>query len=67
LYDQSVKTTHRGIRGYDSGKQVTGRTCNLLVDAEGLVVRVAACQTGSDTPFSARHVILGYTRVTQWA
>ena len=37
---QSVKTTGvGGLRGYDGGKQVTGRKRHLLVDTEGLVLR----------------------------
>ena len=38
---QSVKTTNRGgVRGYDAGKQVTGRKRHLVVDALGLVLAV---------------------------
>jgi transposase len=38
---QSVKTTGvGGERGYDGGKQVKGRKRHLLVDTEGLVLRV---------------------------
>jgi transposase len=38
---QSVKTTSvGGERGYDGGKQITGRTRHLLVDTEGLVLAV---------------------------
>jgi transposase len=37
---QSVKTTGvSGDRGFDSGKKVTGRKRQLLVDTEGLVLR----------------------------
>jgi putative transposase len=37
---QSVKTTSvGGVRGYDGGKKVSGRTRHLLVDTLGLVVR----------------------------
>jgi transposase len=38
---QSVKTSHRGgIRGYDGAKKVTGRKRHLLVDTQGLVMKV---------------------------
>lgn len=38
---QSVKTASvGGMRGYDGGKQVKGRKRHLLVDTEGLVLRV---------------------------
>ena len=38
---QSVKTTGvGGARGYDGGKQVKGRNRHLLVDTEGLVLKV---------------------------
>ena len=51
LDSQSVKTTEiRGIRGYDSGKQVKGRKRHVLVDTLGLllvVVVTAASVAGS--------------------
>lgn len=38
---QSVKTTGvGGVRGYDGGKKVKGRKRHLLVDTQGLIVRV---------------------------
>lgn len=38
---QSVKTTGvGGVRGFDAGKQVKGRKRHLLVDTEGLVLKV---------------------------
>jgi putative transposase len=38
---QSVKTTQvRGIRGYDSGKQVKGRKRHILVDTLGLLLAI---------------------------
>ncbi len=38
---QSVKTTERGgVRGYDAGKQVTGRKRHLVVDTLGLMLAV---------------------------
>jgi putative transposase len=38
---QSVKTTEQGgVRGYDGGKKVKGRKRHLLVDTEGLVLKV---------------------------
>ena len=41
LDSQSVKTAaHRGIRGYDAGKRVTGRKRHALVDTLGLLLCV---------------------------
>ncbi len=38
---QSVKTTQKGgVRGFDGGKQVTGRKRHLLVDTTGLILQV---------------------------
>jgi putative transposase len=38
---QSVKTTEQGgVRGYDGGKKVKGRKRHLLVDSQGLVLKV---------------------------
>ncbi len=39
---QSAKTTGVGgeARGYDDDKKVRGRKCHLLVDTEGLILKV---------------------------
>ena len=38
---QSVRTTHRGgVRGYDAGKKILGRKRHLLVDTDGLILKV---------------------------
>ncbi len=38
---QSVKTTEvGGIKGYDGGKKVKGRRRHLLVDTQGLLLKV---------------------------
>jgi putative transposase len=39
---QSVKITKRGPRGYDPGKKVKGRKRHLLVDTQGLLLKVIA-------------------------
>ena len=39
MASQSVKTTGvGGVRGYDGGKNISGRTRHLLVDTQGLVL-----------------------------
>ncbi|WP_338288589.1 IS5 family transposase [Luteolibacter sp. LG18] len=41
LDSQSVRTTRRGgVRGYDAGKKVLGRKRHLLVDTDGLILKV---------------------------
>ena len=41
LDSQSVRTTRRGgVRGYDAGKKVMGRKRHLLVDTDGLILKV---------------------------
>ena len=38
---QSVRTTRRGgVRGYDAGKRIVGRKRHLLVDTDGLILKV---------------------------
>ena len=37
---QSVKTTEKGVRGYDGGKKANGRKRHLVVDTLGLALRV---------------------------
>ena len=38
---QSVRTTRRGgVRGYDAGKKIVGRKRHLLVDTDGLILKV---------------------------
>jgi putative transposase len=57
LDSQSVKASaHRGVRGYDSGKKVTGRKRHLLVDTLGLLITVVVtAASGHDAP-GARQV-----------
>ena len=44
---QSIKTSTQGAaKGYDAGKQITGRKRHLLVDTLGLILRV--CVTAAD-------------------
>ena len=41
LDSQSVRTTRRGgVRGYDAGKKILGRKRHLLVDTDGLILKV---------------------------
>jgi len=35
---QSVKTTEKGLRGYDAGKKVLGRKRHIIVDTMGLIL-----------------------------
>jgi putative transposase len=55
LDSQSVKTTSvRGVRGYDSGKQVKGRKRHLLVDTMGLVLAVIVTAARVSDPKGAK-------------
>lgn len=55
LDSQSVKTTQvRGVRGYDSGKKVTGRKRHVLVDTLGLLLAVVVTTASTSDPAGAR-------------
>jgi putative transposase len=57
---QSVKTTQiRGERGYDKGKNVTGRKRHLLVDTMGLLLAVVVSAASVSDPAGARVLIAG--------
>lgn len=43
---QSVRTTAGGPRGYDGGKKVNGRKRHIMVDTEGLVMKVVVHEAG---------------------
>lgn len=44
---QSVKTTHRGgVRGFDGHKQVNGRKRHIVVDTQGLLLKVVVHSAG---------------------
>ena len=52
---QSVKTTQiPGVRGYDSGKKVTGRKRHILVDTLGLLMIVVVTAASVSDPAGAR-------------
>lgn len=52
---QSVKSTHvPGERGYDGGKQVTGRKRHILVDTLGLLIVVVVTAASISDPAGAR-------------
>ena len=55
LDSQSVKTTQiAGIRGYDKGKNVTGRKRHILVDTLGLLLVVVVTAASVSDPYGAR-------------
>jgi len=55
LDSQSVKSTSvRGVRGYDSGKQVKGRKRHLLVDTMGLLLAVVVTAASVSDPKGAK-------------
>ena len=58
LDSQSVKTTQvPGVRGYDSGKHVMGRTRHVLVDTLGLLLAVVVTAASVSDPAGARLVV----------
>jgi putative transposase len=57
LDSQSVKTTQvPGVRGYDSGKKVTGRKRHLLVDTLGWVIVVVVTKASLSDANGARQL-----------
>ena len=57
LDSQSVKTTQiSGVRGYDSGKKVTGRKRHILVDTMGLLMIVVVTAASVSDPAGARRL-----------
>src|SRR2546423_9529705 len=57
LDSQSVKTSAGpGVRGYDAGKQVTGRKRHLLVDTMGLLLAVRVTPPTGSAPAGAREL-----------
>lgn len=60
LESQSVKTTQMpGLRGYDAGKQVTGRKRPLLVDTLDLLLGVGVTAASVSDPAGARLLLPG--------
>ena len=57
LDSQSVKTpAGRGVRGYDAGKQVSGRKRHILVDTMGLLLAVVVTAASVSDPAGARQL-----------
>ena len=57
LDSQSVKTIQiSGVRGYDSGKKVTGRKRHILVDTMGLLMIVVVTAASVSDPAGARRL-----------
>ena len=56
---QSVKTTERGDeRGYDEGKKVKGRKRHLVVDTQGLLLKVRVLSVGLQDRDGAKVVLV---------
>lgn len=55
LDSQSVKASaHRGVRGYDGGKQIMGRKRHILVDTMGLLLVVIVTAASVSDPQGAK-------------
>src|SRR5512135_2513841 len=66
---QSVKTTERGgARGYDAGKQVSGRQRHVVVDPLGLLMEVVVTAASADDGATAPQVLgqLDRSRFPGW-
>ena len=54
---QSVKTSQKGVRGYDGGKRVKGRKRHLLVDTNGLILHVLVHEANIQDHAGGRHLL----------